>query len=132
MTVHCGHVYHLYLPIAQKNKLVVPAYIIPEDERVRFFVINTNLNNFVANNKELASHAIQLSAANNNRFLNRDSWLVCHEVVGGLTAPDIEATNNCYRGPLDNDSLSKVRDLLPESRLYSEVEKSKILSQWPE
>jgi len=130
MTVHCGHAYHLFLPIASKDKLVVPAYI-ASDDKVRFFVINTNRTNFQITNSRITNHVLNLSANDNRGFLTNDSWLTCNEVVGGYTSAEIDVINNCYRGQLDNGTISTVRQVIQNSRLYAETEKNLILGQWP-
>jgi hypothetical protein len=130
MAIYCGHVYCLYLPIAAKEKLLVPVYILPDD-RVRFFVINSNLTQFTQDKPEIALHAIPIQQTLNNRFLTHDSWLVCNEVVAGWTSAQIDAQNNCYRGQLDQTTLVSVRTLITSSRLYSQTEKNLILSHWP-
>lgn len=130
MAVNCGHVYFLYLPIAEKDKLLVPAYIKP-DGRACFFVINTERTEFQQNNPDIARHVIALPCANNGNFLKHDSWLACHEAIGGWTAAGIDAITGCYRGPLDGGTLTSVRKVIQESRLYSEIVKTQILEQWP-
>jgi hypothetical protein len=131
MAVQCGHVYHLYLPIASKDKLLVPAYINPNTYKVRFFVINSNLNAFQLNNQAILDHALQISVQNNPGFLTHDSWLLCNEVVGGHTVTEIEAISGCYRGPLDGGTIANVRNVVQVSSLLSSVEQSHILNQWP-
>ena len=130
MAIYCGHVYCLYLPIAGKDKLLVPAYILPDD-RVRFFVINTNLTLLQQNNSEIKQHVFPIQQALNRQFLEYDSWLTCNEVVAGWTSAQIDAQNNCYRGPLDQTTLVSVRTVITVSRLYSQIEKNTILAQWP-
>lgn len=130
MAVYCGHVYHLKLPIAAKEKLVVPAFI-EADGRVRFFVINTERTDFQIARPEISRHVLPLKKADNDRFLTHDSWLACHEVVGGWTVAEIEATEDCYRGPLDRATLALVKAVIKDSRLHSEADKAGIASQWP-
>lgn len=131
MAVHCGHVYHLNLPIAAKPKLVVPAFI-EADGRVRFFVINSDRTEFQMARPEVAKHVLPLKQADNDQFLTHDSWLTCHEVVGGWTVAQIEAVKGCYRGPLDAATLIIVKAVIQESRLHSETDKAAILAQWPD
>lgn len=128
--VNCGHVYFLYLPIAQKEKLVVPAFV-AQDGKVRFFVINTNRTEFQKTKETIAAHVLQVPLKGHERFLNHDSWLACHEVVGGYTVAEIDALPNCYRAPLTQAVIAAVRQLMQESRLYSESDKALILGQWP-
>lgn len=64
-------------------------------------------------------------------FLEHDSWLTCHEVVGGYNVPEIEALPNCYRAPLTQATVAAVRQVIQGSRLYSETEKETLLIQWP-
>jgi hypothetical protein len=64
-------------------------------------------------------------------FLTHDSWLACHEIVGGWTVAEMEAVMGCYRGPLDAGTLAVVKALIQESRLHSELDKAAILAQWP-
>ena len=131
MPVYCGHVYCLHLPIAGKDKLLVPAFVHPDNDRVRFFVINSKLTDYQARKPELLNHAIPILQAKNAGFLAYDSWLVCHELVGGYTAAQIDAIKGCYRGSLDNGTLTIARTLIQGSRLYSERDKQLFLSQWP-
>lgn len=128
--VSCGHVYFLPLPIAAKGKLVVPAFV-EADGRVRFFVINTDRTDFQRARPEVAKHVLPLRKQGNEVFLNHDSWLACHEVIGGLKVAEIDAINGCHRGPLDQATLAAVRVLIQESRLHSELDKAAILGQWP-
>jgi len=129
--VNCGHVYFLKLPIAAKEKLVVPAFI-EADGRVRFFVINTNRTDFQKTKSEVEMHVLPLGKKGNDKFLTHDSWLACHEFIGGWTVTQIEAVKGCYRGPLDKATIAAVRVLIRESRLHSESDKAAILKQWPE
>lgn len=128
--VNCGHVYFLYLPIAQKEKLVVPAFVAP-DGKVRFFVINTNRTEFQITKAVVAAHVLPVSLNGHEGFLDHDSWLTCHEVVGGYTVSQIDALPNCYRAPLTQEVITAVRQVIQESRLYSEQDKVTILAQWP-
>ena len=128
--VRCGHVYFLWLAAASKEKLVVPAFI-EEDGRVRFFVINTNRTDFQIAKQEVTRHVLPLAMKANSKFLTRDCWLTCHEVVGGWYAADMEKNVGSYRGPLDGDAIAAVRVVIKDSRLYSEAEKAVILAQWP-
>lgn len=129
--VSCGHVYFLKLHIAAKEKLVVPAFI-EADGRVRFFVINTNRTEFQQTKPEVAKHVLPLTKAGNEKFLTHDSWLACHEVLGGWKVTEIEALKGCYRGPLDQATIAAVRAVVKDSRLHSEADKAAILKQWPE
>jgi hypothetical protein len=126
--VTCGHVYFLNLPLAGKEKLVVPAFV-TSDGRVRFFVINTQRTEFQID--KFADHVLPLRRAANSSFLTHDSWLTCHEVVGGWKVEEVDAVNGCYRGPLDQATIAAVRTLIEGSRLYSAIEKISILEQWP-
>ena len=128
--VNCGHVYFLHLPIANKEKLLVPAYILA-DGRVRVFVINTERTAFQINRPEISKHVLPLEKNKNESFLTHNSWLTCHEVIGGLTVAEIERDAGRYRGSLDNGTLAAVRALISESRLHSEADKTAILAQWP-
>ena len=129
--VNCGHVYFLYLPIAQKEKLVVPAFV-ALDGKVRFFVINTNRTEFQKTRAAVAAHVLPVPLNGHETFLDHDSWLTCHEVVGGYTVTQIDALPNCYRAPLTRAVIEGVRQVIQESRLYSEFDKAAILAQWPE
>lgn len=131
MAVICGHVYCLHLPIAAKEKLLVPAFI-QDDHKVRFFVINTERTEFQIKNPDISKHVITLPKNVNRRFLTHDSWLSCHEFVGGWTVPEIDAVQDCYRGTLDSSTLISVRNIIEESRLYSAIDIAKILGQWPQ
>ena len=131
MPVQCGHVYHLDLLVAGKPKLIVPAFV-EEDGRVRYFVINSQRTRFQAERAEISKHVLPLHEAENAAYLKHDSWLTCHEVVGGPTADEIEAAENCYRGILDPNTLAAVRALIKDSRLHSEADKAAILATWPE
>lgn len=126
--VNCGHVYFLHLPIAGKEKLIVPAYIAP-DGKVRFFVINTIRTDFQVG--KFADHVLPLPLDANQNFLTHNSWLACHEVVGGWTVEEIDAVDGCYRGSLDQATVAAVRALVGGSRQYSAIEKAAILAQWP-
>ena len=130
MAVICGHVYHLFLPIAGKPKLLVPAYI-AEDDRVRFFLINTNRTAFQEINPERTKLVLPLRQQDNAKFLTRDCWLCCDEPIGGWKAAAIERIKNCYRGPLDKATTAAVRVVITESRTYSDPEKAEILDAWP-
>lgn len=130
MSVLCGHVYCLHLPIAAKDKLLVPAYV-QQDGKVRFFVINSERTQYIINNHNLASHVLEINVLKNQQFLNYDSWLSCHEVVGGLGVDEVCAQPNSYRGPLDHETITAVRNLITDSRLYSPVQIQCILDQWP-
>jgi hypothetical protein len=129
--VICGHVYYLRLAVAAKEKYVVPAFV-EDDGRVRFFIINTDRTDFQKARPEVAKHVLQLKQKDNEKFLKYDSWLACHEVIGGWNVPEMEAVKGCYRGPLDKATIAAVRALIRESRLYSEADKAAILKQWPE
>ena len=128
--VFCGHVYHLFVPIAQKNKLLVPAYM-ALDGRVRMFPINSERTEFQISKPEVRRHLLPLARNLNTRFLTHDSWLACDEVIGGFTTVEIEQTEDCHRGALDTQTIAAVRVLIDGSRLYSDREKEVILSQWP-
>jgi hypothetical protein len=128
--VNCGHVYFLYLPIAQKEKLVVPAFV-DGAGRVRFFVINTNRTDYQIARPEVSQHVLAVPHAGHETFLNYDSWLACHEVLGGYTASQLDAKPDSYRGPLTQDVINAARNAVMQSRLLSEPEKAAILDQWP-
>lgn len=130
MAVKCGHVYFLLLPIAAKEKLCVPAYVDEATGRVRFFVINTERTDYQLERPEVLRHIFAIAEKDHKAFLTHDSWLMCHEVIGGWMADDIDAKKNCYRGPLDAAIASAVRAAIGESRLYSERERATILRQW--
>jgi hypothetical protein len=130
-TVICGHVYFLPILIARKDKLVVPAFV-GNNGRVRFFVINTNKTDYQENNPDICRHVIPVPREGNDGFLDRDSWLTCHEVIGGWTVSEIEAREGCYRGPLDEKTIAAVRQLITDTRLHPEPDKIAILSQWPQ
>jgi hypothetical protein len=130
VAVNCGHVYILRLHIAAKDKLVVPAFI-EADGRVRFFVINTERTDFQIARPEVAKHVLPLKAKANGNFLTHDSWLACHEIIGGWKVPEIEAIQGCQRGPLDQATLAAVASVIKVSRLHSEADKAAILDQWP-
>ena len=128
--VRCGHVYFLYLRAAEKPKLAVAAFVDPKGN-VRFFAINTNRTKFREKNPEISRHVFLLSEKDNGGFLTHDSWLCCEDVHGGWTVDQIEKENNCYRGPIDVATITAVKSIIKDSRLYSEAEKALILSQWP-
>ena len=128
--VNCGHIYFLNLQLAGKPKLLVPAFIVP-DGRVRFFVIGTNRTEYQQNTPEVAKHVLALPKKGHETCLTHDSWLACHEVVGGWRIGEIEAVANCYRCPLDAAMVVAVRVLILDTRLHSEIDKAAILSQWP-
>jgi hypothetical protein len=130
MPVYCGHVYCLYLPIAAKEKLVVPAYVLP-DGRVRFFVINSALTDFQKARPELLKHVLPIQESLNQTFLTHDSWLCCHEIVAGYSVAQMVAANGSYRGPLDNGTLQGVMAVMKNSRLHSERDKALFLANWP-
>ena len=126
--INCGHVYHLRLAIAGKDKLLVPAFI-AADGKVRFFVINSERTGFqIAKTPE---HVLQLLQNRNQSFLNHDSWLVCSELVGGWTVDEMQAIQGCHRGPIDNATIAAVRALIENSKLHSAADKTAILAQWP-
>jgi hypothetical protein len=131
MAFLCGHVYVLYSNVAEKEKLIVPAYVFGEG-KVRAFLINTDLSAFVFTTPELARHALPLKRDANKKFLTHDSWLCCNEVIGGWSAKEIEENASAYRGPIDTPTLGAVRVLIEGSRLYSDKEKALIISQWPQ
>lgn len=130
MPVNCGHVYCLYWPPAAKDKLLVPAYVLPDD-RVRFFIINSELTPFQKARPELLKHAIPILQGLNSAFLTHDSWLCCHEVVAGFTRQQIDSAIGAYRGPLDGATQVRVKAIVEESRLHSDREKGLFLAQWP-
>lgn len=129
MAIQCGHVYVLYSNVAEKEKLIVPAYVF-NDSKVRVFLINTQLSTFVFTTPELAKHA-PLKQDTNKVFLTHDSWLCCNEVVGGWSVEEIEENAAAHRGPIDAPTLSAVRVVIGSSRLYSDKEKALIMNQWP-
>jgi hypothetical protein len=130
VAVQCGHVYFLNLPIAGKEKLVVPAFV-EADSRIRFFVINTERTDFQKNQPEVSKHVLPLPQNGHQHCLTHDSWLACHEVVGGYKVADVDAIAGCYRGPLTPAMVSAVKDVIKDSRLHSEADKAAILAQWP-
>ncbi len=125
----CGHVYHLNLPIAAKEKLVVPAFI-TADGRVRFFVINTDRTEFQKARPEVARHVLPLPKKGHEHSLTHDSWLACHEVVGGWNASEMDV-EKCYRGALNQAVIAAVKAVIQDSRLHSDADKAAILAQWP-
>jgi hypothetical protein len=129
--VHCGHVYFLYLPAAAKEKLVVPAFV-AADGRVRFFVINTSRTEFQQARPDVAKHVLPLALNDHKGVLTHNSWLACHEVVGGWTVAEIEAKKDCYRCRLSQAAIDAVRAVIKDSRLHSERDKIAILEQWPQ
>lgn len=128
--VQCGHVYFLHIAIAGKEKLVVPAFI-DTNGRVRFFVINSERTEFQKTKPEVSKHVLPLTLKGHEKFLTKDSWLACHEVLGGWTVDEIAAVKDCYRAPLEASVVSAVRAVIQDSRLHSESEKATILAQWP-
>lgn len=128
----CGHVYVLHVKFIDppKEKLLVPAYVLP-DGRVRMFVIGTNRTDFQKSREDISKHVLPLLKSQHNGFLTHDSWLACHEVIAGWTVDEIAAMNGCYRGPLDPSVIGQVRAVIGDSKLFSEREKSLILAQWP-
>ena len=130
--VLCGHVYHLLVgfTVPQKPKLLVPAFV-TADGRVRMFVINTSRTEF-QKKESIAGHVLPLARDLHRGFLTHDSWLACHEVIGGWTSAEIEAAPECYRGCLDVSVLATVRNVIGESRLFSVRDKDAFLSQWPQ
>lgn len=126
--IRCGHVYLLYCSFAAKNKLLVPAFV-ANSGQVRFFVINSNRTEF--QEKRFPEYVLRLHCHLNTGFLSHDSWLACNELIGGWSAEKVQAKSDCYRGPLDDQTLLDVRALIRTSRLHSSTEKSAILEQWP-
>ena len=109
----------------------MPAYVLP-DGRVRMFVINSERTEFQKSREDVSKHVFALPQNLHSGFLIHDSWLACHEVIGGWTAAQIDADQNCYRGPLDGSVVAAVRAVIAESKLFSEREKAAILDQWPQ
>ena len=102
-------------------------------ERVRFFVINTHRTEFQKANPDIAKHVLPLAKKDHKvGVLTHDSWLSCHEVVGGWTVAEIDATEGCYRCPLSQATIDAVRAVIKDSRLHPEPDKAAILKQWPQ
>ena len=134
--VAAGHVYRLYVGFINppKTKLLVLAYV-AGDGRLRFFVINSDRTELQKTRDEIRKHVIAIHATREHPFLTHDSWLNCHELLGGWTAAQLEgeiASNpEKHIGILDADVLARVRGVVSESRLLSTAEKDLILRQWP-
>lgn len=107
----------------------MPAFVEP-DGRVRFFVINTDRTDFQKTQPEVSKHVLPLSKKGHEHCLTHDSWLACHEVVGGWNLADIDDQKS-YRGPLQQSVVAAVKALVQDSRLHSEADKAAILAQWP-
>jgi hypothetical protein len=127
----CGHVYFLYLSVAGKDKLVVPAFVDSASGRVRFFVINSDRTEFQKTKPEVAKHVLPLPLKGHESFLNKDSWLACHELFGGWTVAEIAAHKGCYRAPLSVAVVTAVKAVIAGSRLHPDPDKADILAQWP-
>ena len=72
-----GKIVHLECGFAGKPKFIVAACISPGPH---VLVINSKINNFVANTPDLARCQVKIDQASHS-FLSQDSWVACHEVV---------------------------------------------------
>jgi len=67
-------------------------------------------------------------------FLQYDSWLDCTQLMGGHSAQDLEtilvSQSQDFKGRLDANVRRKVRAIVTQSAILSELEKAQLLALW--
>lgn len=127
-----GEAYHLWCHVCaeRKYKFFVVAY---GDDRLRFFLINSNPAAFQRDNPELMSHQVPLLASQHG-FLTHDSFLDCSQILGGYTTADLATKfgedRRVYLGQIAEAPRQQVRVVVEQSRVLTRRDKESVLACW--
>ena len=115
-------------PEGTKVKFLAIAY--EDDEDCLAFVINTEVNPFVAKRPHLNQCQVKIDCATHS-FLDHDSYVACHEALA-LNRRDLVdelvAAPSKLKGNVTDAVREQIVSAVKYARTISEAEKSKILS----
>ncbi len=113
-----------------KHKFHVLVQIEP---RPLFFFINSEIHPYVQADDALLRQQVRLPVRTHG-FLRYDSYLDCHETIGGFSASELEdglTDGSVTRvGVIDHVQHSEARIVIEESETLTRREINSILDQW--
>lgn len=122
-----GRILHLYCELQGrigKRKFLVLA---DADEECLFFVINSQINDFVRNRLSLMQAQIAMKARDYG-FLQHDSWLACHEPYFIDRAEVLRQINEdpggALRGHIDDALRRKILKVVASSPTLVPIDKT--------